>query len=253
MSGWSDDLIACAGIVERGDPARFRTVMAAPVQAREVLFPLYAFNVEVSRAPWVTAEPMIAEMRLQWWRDALEEIAGGGAVRRHEVVTPLAGVLTPEQAQLLDELVAARSWDCYKDPFEDAAHLGRYLQQTSGHLMAVAADLLNGPEAAARKAGYALGVANWLRAIPALEAQKRIPLVDGTAEGVRALAHEGLSAEALARQTRVPRRAVPAFWPATGCARVLKAAVQNPARVGDGALPEANPAYLALKATFGRW
>jgi len=68
---FDDDLVACAKLVERGDPLRFRTVMAAPLHARRVLFPLYAFNVEVSRAPWVTQEPMIAEMRLQWWRDAL--------------------------------------------------------------------------------------------------------------------------------------------------------------------------------------
>ena len=70
-------LNACAAIVERGDPERFMAAMAAPVEARRVLFPLYAFNVEVARAPWVTEEPMIAEMRLQWWRDALEEIAHG--------------------------------------------------------------------------------------------------------------------------------------------------------------------------------
>ena len=77
----NDDVLACAGIVERGDPWRFRTLMAAPLEARAILFPVYAFNVEVSRAPWVTQEPMIAEMRLQWWRDALEEIASGAAVR----------------------------------------------------------------------------------------------------------------------------------------------------------------------------
>ena len=100
---FSDDLNACAALVEKGDPWRFRTVMAAPVAARAKLFPLYAFNVEVSRAPYVTAEPMIAEMRLQWWRDALEEIANG-APRRHEVVTPLAEILTPEQATALDAL-----------------------------------------------------------------------------------------------------------------------------------------------------
>ena len=76
MSGGFDaDLIACADIVRRADPARFQAAMAAPVAARSVLFPIYAFNVEVARAPWVTSEPMIAEMRLQWWVDALEEIA----------------------------------------------------------------------------------------------------------------------------------------------------------------------------------
>lgn len=59
------DLTACAGLVERGDPDRFRAVMAVPVAARRILFPIFAFNIEVSRAPWVTQETVIAEMRLQ--------------------------------------------------------------------------------------------------------------------------------------------------------------------------------------------
>jgi phytoene/squalene synthetase len=68
---------SCAALVERADPDRFAALMSAPVAVRRVCFPLYAFNIEVSRAPWVTKEPMIAEMRLQWWRDALEEIGEG--------------------------------------------------------------------------------------------------------------------------------------------------------------------------------
>ena len=51
---------ACAALVEKADPLRFRAAMAAPVPARKVLFPLYAFNIEVARAPWVTQEAMIA-------------------------------------------------------------------------------------------------------------------------------------------------------------------------------------------------
>src|SRR6056297_1992934 len=132
------DLIACAQLVERGDPDRFAAVMAAPPQARQALFPIYAFNIEVSRAPWVTQEAMIAEMRLQWWRDALEEIGKGGPVRRHEVVTPLSQILDPESAAVLDRLVAARRWDIYKDAFEDEAHLDSYLRDTAAGLMWVA-------------------------------------------------------------------------------------------------------------------
>ncbi|MEP4195727.1 MAG: squalene/phytoene synthase family protein [Aliishimia sp.] len=251
--GWSDELNACAGIVEKGDPARFRTVMAAPLAAREKLFPLYAFNVEVSRAPWLTVEPMIAEMRLQWWRDALEEIAQGGAVRRHEVVSPLADLLSVEMAQDLDQLVEGRRWDCYKDPFEDDAHLTTYLTQTSGVLMDTAAQLLGAAKGGTEQAGYALGVANWLRAIPALVEQKRIPLLDGTPEGVKRFAHSGLEACTQAHQARVSRDVVPALWPATGIERVLKAAISTPARVADGALPDTNRAIFALKAALGRW
>ena len=106
---FDDDLTACAQLVERGDPDRFAAAMAAPVRARAVLFPLYAFNLEVARAPWLTQESMIAEMRLQWWRDALEEIRAGGLVRRHEVVTPLAHVLDADSAGRLDRLSRSRS------------------------------------------------------------------------------------------------------------------------------------------------
>ena len=98
---FDDDVKACAALVQRADPDRFRATMAAPVSARSVLFPVYALNVEVARAPWVTQESMIAEMRLQWWRDALQQIAEGTAVRRHEVVTPLSRVLSPHLAGIL--------------------------------------------------------------------------------------------------------------------------------------------------------
>lgn len=252
---WSEDLSACASIVERGDPMRFRTAMMAPVAQRGALFALYAFNVEVSRAPWVTNEAMIAEMRLQWWRDVLEEIAAGGAVRRHEVATPLAQILTPQQAQLLDELVAARRWDIYRDPFEDAADLDRYLNQTSGHLMWVAAALLApAPEAPVRDAARAAGIGAWLRAIPALEAAGRVPLLDGMPDGVAALAKEGLDALTRARRSRseLPRACAPALLPATAAHPALSHAAREPQAVVRGDLPHSGLAFT-LRAASGRW
>ena len=49
---YSEDVIACAKLVERGDPLRLRAVMAAPSDLRPALFTLFAFNLEVARAPW---------------------------------------------------------------------------------------------------------------------------------------------------------------------------------------------------------
>lgn len=188
-------LQACAEIVQRGDPDRFLSAMAARPASREKLFAIYAFNVEVARAPWVTQEPMIAEMRLQWWRDALEEIAKGGDVRRHEVVTPLAEVLDAEGCDILDRAVQARRWDIYKEPFQDAGHFDEYLDATAGGLMWTACRAL-GAQAAhqqeVRNLGYANGLANWFLAIPKLEEAGRIPLLDGRPVAVRALAERGL-------------------------------------------------------------
>ncbi len=230
---------ACAALVERADPERFRAAMAAPVVARRVLFPLYAFNVEVARAPWVTEEPMIAEMRLQWWRDALEEIAGGGQPRRHEVVDALAGVLDGDGARLLDKLVAARRWDVYKDSFEDVAHFDDYVDATSGHLMWTAARLLgHADESAVRDFAYGVGVANLFRAIPDLEERGRKPLVDGSGAAVTALAEKATARLEAARRKRqsVSAEAGAALYAGYLGRPVLRQVLKDPGKLARGAL-----------------
>jgi len=253
------DLTACAALVERGDPWRFRAAMAAPVAARRVLFPLYAFNVEVSRAPWVTQEPMIAEMRLQWWRDVCEEIAEGKAVRRHEVATSLTGVITAQDGALLDTLVAARRWDIYKESFEDAPHFERYLDQTAGTLAVVAARALgDADEQVVRDAAYGAAVAAWLLAIPALETAGRVPLLDGTPAAVARLAQGGLDRLTKARNARrnVSAQAGAALLHVGAAVPVLKAAVADPQAVSEGVLPDpvATDRFgLAYRGLTGRW
>ncbi|MFY0660863.1 MAG: squalene/phytoene synthase family protein [Shimia sp.] len=254
-----DDFNACADLVQRGDPDRFAAVLAAKPAARDVLLPIYAFNVEVARAPWVTQESMIAEMRLQWWRDALDEIREGKPVRRHEVVSPLAEVLSVEDAEVLDRLIEARRWDIYKDPFEDLAHQTRYLQDTGGALLLAAARSLGScEESVALDAGYALALANWLQAIPALEAQKRVPLVDGRPEAVRALAKEGLERFRQARANRgaVSSQAAQAFLSCWQVETVLSQAAAEPERVAQGALGMSEfgkRVGLLWRGVSGRW
>ncbi|MDJ0823420.1 MAG: squalene/phytoene synthase family protein [Paracoccaceae bacterium] len=237
------DLIACAQIVEKGDPDRFAAAMAAPVQARVVLFPIYAFNVEVARAPWVTQEPLIAQMRLQWWTDVLEEIACGGPVRRHEVATPLAGVIDAEAAKRLQTLVAARHLDIERAPFEDDAALGTYLQDTAGSLAAVAAQTLGASaEGAVIPWAKATGLVRYLQAVPELEARGKLPLPDGRAEAVQSLARSalrdlsGLGAAVSLRGLRKrlgtgPDAAVIEFWQTKA---LLTQIAKEPARVAEG-------------------
>jgi len=197
----NEDIAACAGIVQKGDPDRFMAIMSGPLSLREKLFPLYAMNVEVSRAPWVTKEPMIAEMRLQWWLDALEEIASAGVVRRHEVVTPLASILSASQAELLQTLVRARRWDIYSDPFEDEQQFQIYLEETSGLLLWVAAEMAGATHKdAILTIGAVDGLARWLHAAPELEEKGRVPLVDGRPQAIAALARQALENYQAARQ-----------------------------------------------------
>lgn len=251
-------IAACAALVERGDPDRFAAVMAAPVAARARLFPLYAFNLEVARAPWVTQEPMIAEMRLQWWRDMVEAAVQGGPVRAHEVAGPMAEVIreTGLPGDVLDRLVEARRWDIYRDPFADEAAFDAYLEDTAAGLMWLAVRALGGTgEQAARDAGWAMGLANFLRAVPALEARGRFPLVDGRPAAVAALARRGLDRLAAARRARagVPPAAMLATWQA---GPILAQAAAEPLRVAEGRLglsEAARRGRLAWAALTGRW
>lgn len=193
----------CAALVERGDPDRFAATMAAPVQDRAALFVLYAFNLEVARAPFAAREPMIAEMRVQWWADILTEAAEGRA-RKHEVAEPLAGLIEGGKVPVatLHRLIDARRRDCWREPFADMAALADYLEDTGAGLMWTAAATLGAPagaEAPVRALGWAAAAASYLRALPELEA-RGMPLVpDDDRAG---LARLGLERLAQARRGR---------------------------------------------------
>ncbi len=232
--GWQ----ACAALLERGDADRFAAAMAAPVAVRALLCPLWAFNLEVARAPWASSEPMIAEMRLQFWRDVLEERAAGKPPRAHEVAAPLAEVLcrVPEVIPALDRLVAARRWDIYRDPFEDEAAFAAYLDDTAGSLAWAGARVLGATdEEAIRRIGRAHGVAAWLMAVPELEARGRIPLVDGRPEAVAELARSaGAELRALRRRRLgAADHALRAGWRAEAA---LAHAARDPGAVARGEL-----------------
>ncbi|EKE45039.1 hypothetical protein OCGS_0734 [Oceaniovalibus guishaninsula JLT2003] len=225
---------ACAEIVRNGDPDRFLATMAAPPAARTILFPLYAFNVEVTRAPWVTKEPMLAQMRLQWWRDLLGGPRSAKDPARHEVAAAL-GFLDAGSAALLDGLIDARHWDIGTDPHADDAALDAYLDATAGNLAWTAARSLGAVEEdAVRRLARAAGLARYLAALPALKAAGKRPLTDDSPETVRGLARRYLGDMPRARSLSRPARiATLETWQARP---LLTAILRDPARVERGAV-----------------
>ncbi len=220
-------LDACAALVQRGDPDRFAAVMAAPLAARARLLPLYAFNLEVARAPWVTREPLIAEMRLQWWRDVVAE----DRPRAHEVAGPLHALIREAQlpVPVLDALIDARRWDVYTEPFADRAAFDSYLDATAGGLMWLSVCATGrGAEPAARDLGWAAGLAGFLRAVPELQARGKLPLADAGHDALADLAREGLRRLKRARAGGVPNAAALSAWQTEG---LLRQVLAEPSRV----------------------
>ena len=54
------------------------------ISPRFVLALLYLFNHELARAREVASEPILALIRLNWWREVVE-----GQTKHHEIATPL--------------------------------------------------------------------------------------------------------------------------------------------------------------------
>src|SRR5882672_3615387 len=63
-------------LVRSADRDRFLAALFAPEPARIDLLALLAFDHELARTRLVTREPMLARIRLEWWREAVAEAAG---------------------------------------------------------------------------------------------------------------------------------------------------------------------------------
>ena len=176
----TSELSYCATQVRAHDPDRFLTCLFAPVERREALFALYALNYEIAKTREVVREPIMGRIRLQWWRDAIDELYRG-QVREHQVLTALAGVLPGRvPAELIMQLIDARELDLEDSGPPTSSSLIDYTRATGGALMQMAARLLGATDEALLHAADDLGegtaLTGLLRAIPFHATQNRLYL-----------------------------------------------------------------------------
>jgi phytoene synthase len=130
-----DEVEYCAEAVRTGDRDRWLCALFGPETARADIMALLAFNLELARVREIVREPHMALIRLQWWRDALDE-AVAGAPRRHPVCLALAPTLARHTGltPLLRTMIDARETDIEEVPFVTMADLLAYAEATSGAL-----------------------------------------------------------------------------------------------------------------------
>ena len=219
----SGRLSPVAALVRRHDHDRFQTALFAPAARREALFALYAFNYEVARVRETVSEPMLGQIRLQWWRENIAAAFEGGSVRRHIVVEPLTAAIRAYGLTRahFDRLIDARERDLDEAPLASLAALEEYAEATSSRLVYLALESLGVRDPAAEQAGFHVGIAyalaGLLRAMPY---QPRLSRTLAPAEiATAASRHLGL---ARAQHSAVPRSALPALLPAIVAERRLK-------------------------------
>ncbi len=129
----------CEDLVRRRDETRWLSARYAPDGARARLIALYAFHQELVQIPGAVSEPPLGEIRLQWWREALDEAMAGGNVRAHPVAQMLAetGLVTEASRSLLEAAIDARAHLLYKEGFSDARAYEAWADRAEGYLAAV--------------------------------------------------------------------------------------------------------------------
>lgn len=198
--------------LRHADPDRyFCTLFAAP-EKREGLALLYLFNHELARAREVTSEPLLALIRLTWWREICE-----GEQKFHEIATPLRAALDAGWFDS-DDLVAltqARQIETEAE-IPDLDSFLRYVRGTAGHLARIAGKYLGADSHEVEDLGTAYGISGVLRAAPFLARQGRSLLpADGTPQDrLIAVAYKLLAA-------KPPRAALCAALPAAYVKRDL--------------------------------
>jgi len=208
-----DPFLACEAIVRGHDPDRYLSALFAPEAKRRHLFALYALNHELAHVAEAVREPMMGEIRLQWWREGIEG-ARKGEPRVHGVLEALAETFKacdlPQR--LFDAMIDARAADFSGTPFANDRARDLYLDATSANLMRLTACALDGGnslDVLAHDAGLAYGLAGLLRseAHHTSRGKRFLPNIETARHDARAHFDQ-------ARQQRIPRETMAAFLPA---------------------------------------
>ena len=172
--------------VREADRDRSLAALFAPEPQRRGLLALLAFDHELARTRMVTREPMLARIRLAWWREAVAEVAGEGKPRAQPIVESLSEIVRRHglPSQRLLDLIDAREEE-----------IGGALDVVAaGHALAdLQLGVLGVTDAASRQAARAVSAA-WLMG----EGPERAALL----------------AEARARRAEVDPLALPILLPA---------------------------------------
>jgi 15-cis-phytoene synthase len=228
-----------------GEPDFWLAALSAPAAARDGLIAIAAFAAEIARIAEHARQPLVGEIRLQWWRDTLAA-AGQGVRSGHPIADAMADAVRRHALPMtaIERCLEAHSFDVSGALLTDDAALEDYLAATRGLLFALGVAALAGPDAAAhpglRDAGIAYGLA---RGLGRLALTRRV--------GAFVIPKSRLDAAgidpAVLQQTPPPRDAVAAIETIARDLEVEARGARDRARSSlADLLPAARPALLPL-------
>ncbi|MEM6461421.1 MAG: phytoene/squalene synthase family protein [Pseudomonadota bacterium] len=236
-------------MLREGDRDRYLCALLVPENVRGSFSALYAFNLEIARIRESVSDPMLGELRLQWWRDVI-----GGKARGDAMANPVAAALIDTmynhalQPGPLLNMIDARQFDLYDDPMPDRNTFEGYAGETASTLIQMSVNAVDPQSAsgtgdAAGHAGVAQLVAGTLLLLPTHRARgqifvpgdildacgldrdgflaaKQTDRIGNAVQGFIALGREHLAAARYSMEA-VPKSAFAAFLPAATVQQVF--------------------------------
>jgi 15-cis-phytoene synthase len=202
------------------EPDRYLAALYAPEPARSRLLALAAVQGEIGRIPHMVREPLLIDIRLQWWRDALDTLRGD-QLTGNPLADSLADGVRSGRLPLgllqgmIDAIADQRELSGWADPKE----LRNHCVKLHGAAFALAARALGAEHSSALDtatgaAGHAYGLARMLAASTTAQPAAR----DAAAARCRT-AH----AEAAAAFARLDSALLPGFLPLALVSAYVKA------------------------------
>jgi len=236
-----------ADTVRQMDRDRYRAALFAPSPQRDHLLAVFAFNIELARVREEVSDSTLGQIRLEWWREALEQTEAGEMVG-HPVADALglARRRCVLPGDLLTDMIDARQSDLSATPMPDQTHLEDYLARTAGTVFQLGGYILGARDAEtahlARHGGVAFGLAGIMRALPVHRSQGLVllPRTEAAAAGLQTGdVRQGKATDALYGELARLREAAQAH---------LDVAAQDFKKLP----PRARPAFLPLALVHGQ-
>ncbi len=143
ISDPSEHASYCANLVRERSKDRYLATLFLPANVRSDVYALYAFDAEITHIRALIKEPMMGEIRLQWWRDIIGGERAGEADNNPVAAELLRTIAANSLAPMgFDNYLKARVFDLYDDPMPDTGTFEGYAGETSAFLFYQTASII---------------------------------------------------------------------------------------------------------------
>jgi phytoene synthase len=163
------------------EPDRYLAALLAPRAACSDLTALAAFQGEIARIPIMVSEPMLGEIRLQWWREAFAT-QGNGTMTGNPIADAVGTVMRARSLpeKLFLNIIDARSSELDPHALLSDPAVDTYFNSAEGAAFQLAAHVLGvneqpGVSELMYAAGQAYGRVRLLRSFPRTLAKGPVP------------------------------------------------------------------------------